>query len=327
MLVTSDNHLKVIPFLSSCKNLIDGLLRAGKSCQYILDLTPEEIISSTEIEASMWIMADRTKTVLKMLNVSFYPSFYTIPQNLKKTHAGVANNFVREVFVADNTIYAATSGGLSISTDGGESWIYKTTVNNLGNNATKAVFVADNIIYVGTDHGLSISKDNGLSWQTKTSANDFTNAPVEDVYILDSIIYTATNGGGLLISKDGGESWYAQRSLINGFSGSDNVYGVFASGSNVYAATYGGLSISVDGGENWTNKTTFNGMGSNFVNGVFASGDTIYAATFNGLSVSLDHGNNWTTYLENYTVHNVTEANGVLYISTNKGLLTHTTGH
>jgi ABC-type phosphate transport system substrate-binding protein len=76
--------------------------------------------------------------------------------------------------------------------------------------------------------------------------------------------------------------------------GSNVVYGVFASGSNVYAATIAGLSISTDGGASFTNKTTSDGLGSNAVYGVFASGSNVYAATDGGLSISIDGGASFT---------------------------------
>ncbi len=69
--------------------------------------------------------------------------------------------------------------------------------------------------------------------------------------------------------------------------GSNVVYGVYASGTTVYAATFGGLSISTDGGATFTNKTTADGLGNNSVRGVYASGTTVYAATNGGLSSSV----------------------------------------
>jgi hypothetical protein len=66
------------------------------------------------------------------------------------------------------------------------------------------------------------------------------------------------------------------------------VYGVYAVGSNVYAATSVGLSISTDGGASFTNKTTVDGLGNDFVRGVYADGSNVYAATNGGLSISAD---------------------------------------
>ena len=70
--------------------------------------------------------------------------------------------------------------------------------------------------------------------------------------------------------------------------GNNGVNGVYADGSNIYAATFNGLSISTDAGANWTNYTTTEGLGNNSVNGVYADGSNIYAATNGGLSVGVD---------------------------------------
>jgi hypothetical protein len=80
--------------------------------------------------------------------------------------------------------------------------------------------------------------------------------------------------------------------------GANNVRGVYAIGSTIYAATDGGLSISSNGGTSFTNYTTTNGLGSNSVNGVYAIGSTIYAATNGGLGISLVTAvRRWTMYL------------------------------
>jgi hypothetical protein len=91
------------------------------------------------------------------------------------------------------------------------------------------------------------------------------------------------------------------KTTTNGL-GNNQVNGVYANGSTIYAATYRGLSISTDGGATFTNKTTANGLGHNTVYGVYASGSTVYAATDNGLAISTDGGATFT---------NKTTANGL----------------
>jgi hypothetical protein len=91
------------------------------------------------------------------------------------------------------------------------------------------------------------------------------------------------------------------KTTTNGL-GNNQVNGVYANGSTIYAATYRGLSISTDGGATFTNKTTANGLGHDTVYGVYASGSTVYAATDNGLAISTDGGATFT---------NKTTANGL----------------
>ncbi|MBP6483095.1 MAG: IPTL-CTERM sorting domain-containing protein [Rhodoferax sp.] len=208
---------------------------------------------------------------------------------------GLGDTIVRGVFepvlVSGSKVYAATDGGLSISDDGGATFTNKTTADGLGSNRVKGVFASVSTVYAATEGGLSISDDGGATFTNKTTADGLGSNRVKGVFASVSTVYAATESdpfdplkvGGLSISNDGGAT-FTNKTTANGL-GSNDVYGVFASGSTVYAATAGGLSISTDGGATFNNKTTANnGLGNNYVNGVFASDSKVYAATFGGLS-------------------------------------------
>ena len=88
---------------------------------------------------------------------------------------------------------------------------------------------------------------------------------------------------------------FSNKTIFDGL-GINQVNGVFASGSTVYAATEGGgLAISTNGGASFSYKTTAEGLGNNDVRGVFASGSTVYAGTFGGLSISTNGGTSFST--------------------------------
>ena len=117
---------------------------------------------------------------------------------------------------------------------------------------------------------------------------------------------------------------FTNKTTTNGLGG-NFVFGVYASGSSIYAATSGGLSISTNGGSSFTNTTTANGLGNNTVNGVYASGSTIYAATNGGLSISTNNGTSWTNYttangLGNNFVNGVYASGSTIYAATDGGL-------
>ena len=76
-------------------------------------------------------------------------------------HQGLGNNHVRGVFANGDTIYAATQGGLSISTDDGATWSTKTTKNGLGSDSVNGVYGSGSTIYAATGGG-------GLSISSKT---------------------------------------------------------------------------------------------------------------------------------------------------------------
>jgi hypothetical protein len=118
---------------------------------------------------------------------------------------------------------------------------------------------------------------------------------------------------------------FVNKTTADGLGGYNNVRGVYASGSSIYAATIDGLSISTNGGTSFTNRTTANGLGSTDMRGVYASGSNIYAATASGLSISTDGGTSFTNYttangLGNNSVYGVYASGSNIYAATNGGL-------
>ena len=126
---------------------------------------------------------------------------------------------------------------------------------------------------------------------------------------------------------------------------SNNVFGVYAIGSTIYAATVndgpddnGALSISTNGGTSWTNYNSANGLGGNDVNDVYAIGSTIYAATVGydsntpgGVSISTNGGGTWTNYttdngLGNNITYGVYASGSTVYAATYGGVSISTDG-
>jgi hypothetical protein len=63
------------------------------------------------------------------------------------------------VYASGSSIYAATSGGLGISTNGGSSFTNYTTANGMGDASVKGVYASGSSIYAATDFGgLSIAQ-------------------------------------------------------------------------------------------------------------------------------------------------------------------------
>jgi hypothetical protein len=72
--------------------------------------------------------------------------------------------------VVGSNVYAATFGGLSISTDGGTTFTNKTTTDGLGDDLVIGVYVDGSNVYAATQGGLSISTDCDLSSSSSTSS-------------------------------------------------------------------------------------------------------------------------------------------------------------
>ena len=65
-------------------------------------------------------------------------------------------DYVLGVYASGSTVYAATLGGLSTSTNGGLNFTNKTTTNGLGNNWVRGVYASGSTVYAATSGGLSI---------------------------------------------------------------------------------------------------------------------------------------------------------------------------
>ncbi len=83
-------------------------------------------------------------------------------------------------------MYAATVGGLGISTDGGASFTNRTTANGLGSNAVLGVYASGSTVYAATIGGLGISTD-GVSFTNKTIAAGLGSNTLRGVYASGSV--------------------------------------------------------------------------------------------------------------------------------------------
>ncbi len=246
----------------------------------------------------------------------------------KTTADGLGSNEVLGVYESGGILYVATRGGLSTSTNGGDSFTNKTTADGLGENNVYGVYESGGVIYAATRGGLSISTNGGATYSNKNTVDGLGHDFARGVYESGGILYAATRGG-LSISTNGGTT-FSNSTTTNGL-GSNNVRGVYESGGVIYVATDNGLTIFTNGGTTFSNKTTTNGLGSNDVSSVYESGGVIYAATTGGLSISTNGGTSFTNKttangLGSNIVNGVYESGGVIYVATNGGLSTSTDG-
>ena len=242
----------------------------------------------------------------------------------RTTADGLGNNRVWGVYVVGSTVYAATDGGLSMSTNGGMSFTNDDTTSGLGSNFVNGLYATDDTVYAATTGGLSISTDDS-TFTNYTTANGLGSNFVWGVYATDDTVYAAT-ALGLSISTD--DSTFINRTTTSGL-GDFRVYGVYAVDDTVYAATNGGLSISTDD-STFINRTTSNGLGANAVTFVYATDDTVYAATTGGLAISTDDSTftNYTTAdgLGDNRVYGVYAVGSTVYAATDGGLSVSTDG-
>lgn len=199
------------------------------------------------------------------------------------------SNSVYGIWANGAIIYAATSGGVGISTDGGVTFSTRTTTQGLGHNMVRSIAVLSGNIYAGTNSGVSVSTNSGTSFTNYAGCG-----AAEGMATNGTRVYIATWGNGLYYTDNGGVTCN-QRSMNQGLR-DVIVSDVYVDGNYVVASTWGGLAISNDGGATFNNRTPANSsIGDWSVYGIQVVGSTIYAATFGGLSISTDGGISFTT--------------------------------
>ncbi len=223
----------------------------------------------------------------------------------------------------DSRIFAGTQGGVYISGDFGNTWIYRPVSHTY---SLYAMAANGNTLFAGISNGLRISTDNGSTW---SAVNALINFPVHDVMVHGGNIFTASQLG-VHISANNGAQWTlvnnglpqlsdtkklagsggdifavadstiyisgnngAQWSLADSGLNSNKVYALTINGSYMFAGTNHGVYVSTNHGGIWSAAN--NGLPDTAVRAIAASGTSIYAATDNGIYYSGDNGGTWTS--------------------------------
>jgi Bacterial Ig-like domain/Chitobiase/beta-hexosaminidase C-terminal domain len=181
---------------------------------------------------------------------------------------------VISVLAQGSKVFAGSSAGLLVSTDGGGTF----ATRNLGVSGAgyvKSVLASGNAVFAATDSGVAVSADKGQTFTMRTTADGVGSNSVRALVLAGSTLYAAT-GGGVSVSTDGGATF---TNYAVGLA-SPSVNAIAVSGSTVYAGTDGGLCVSTDGGHSYTvQATTATGLGSNYVREIVLAGSTLYLAT------------------------------------------------
>src|SRR3712207_3002851 len=162
-------------------------------------------------------------------------------------------------------VYVGTSDdGLFKSSDGGRSWERLSDVSHPRVTAV-AISPADGALYAGTEpSSLFVSRDGGGSWLELEGLKNLPSAPtwsfpprpwtshVRSIALSfedPDLIVAGIELGGVVRSKDGGESWQDQRP--GAYADCHTLVAHTAAPNTVYEAAGDGFAESEDFGESW----------------------------------------------------------------------------
>jgi photosystem II stability/assembly factor-like uncharacterized protein len=146
----------------------------------------------------------------------------------------------------EGNLYAGSStGGVYISIDRGRTWQTAGSVNHFINTLLP---ITDQKMLAGTSEGLFVSRDGGATWERVS--NRFA---VQDVWGVladsDGVLYAATNGSGVYVSMDDGETWSARNVGLNSLAAGS--LALCPEGRVVVGTTAGAFCTS-DRGQTWS---------------------------------------------------------------------------
>jgi photosystem II stability/assembly factor-like uncharacterized protein len=207
-------------------------------------------------------------------------------------------------------IYAATSAGLSMSSNGGGSW--SSVLASSGGCPSVAVDTinASNVYVMLSTGGILKSTDGGTSWSAANTGFPLGFGVCLSIDpVTPTTLYAGTSGTGVYKTTNGATSWSSSSTgtgaaVVSGFESAVAFDPVTT--SNVYVATGAGIFKSTDGGSTWTGMNS--GLSSFNATSVAlapSSPSTLYAVVNNQVFLSTNSGTSWSSASSGIT-NNVT---------------------
>ena len=206
---------------------------------------------------------------------------------------------------SSKTLYAATSRGAYVSTDGGIDWNeipFAGASTGLGCKMMAIDPWSSQNFYIGsTGRGMFRSTDRGETW-TPVIAGEDPSLSFGDVYDIainvqrPDEVYAAFSTVGLMKSGDRGRTWVriTPEYSTTGATITHVLLSSSSDGELLYGTSSGNIFKSIDGGSSWS--PTRQGLEADGVLSLVADLDdpsTVYAGTGTGILRSSDFGTSW----------------------------------
>ncbi len=156
------------------------------------------------------------------------------------------------------TLYAATTEGFWMTSDGGKTWLM-TTQRNLEINSIAVHPDSPDKVFIGTNnYGVMVSNDGGKTFKATNEnfSSRFTYSVTADLENSNRLYAmtqnTATGGGFFFISDDGGTTWLPAKNLDVARVSPFAILQDRVNPNTIYLGTNIGMFRSVNRGLNWT---------------------------------------------------------------------------
>ena len=247
---------------------------------------------------------------------------------------GPQGRYVRSILCTDSLYYAATGGGVLVSSDQGLNWEFRN--DGLTSCDTKCLVTYNDTVFLATDENIFRSTDGGLHWtpdpylhnhyikhllvhngsllastyiqgvyqSTEGTQGEYTSdafpSDVRYPYFMadnDDAMFIATYKRGVYRSFDNGASWEPCNNGLN-----SDVLGIYCHNGKVFATVLGqGVMASSNNGDTWTSANL-----NKQAKGYAHLGDTLYAACIgHGVFASFDNGIIWHDFNTNLASKNL----------------------
>ena len=217
-------------------------------------------------------------------------------ENFTDLSANTPPDLLSHIYGFDNKLYACSLSDFYVSTDDGESWNLKSSLNVTGNGAILRIVQDGDILY-GVSNRKSIFKstDKGDTWQ-EIIINDPNNIALNGFAAEGNNYFAVIIGSGAWISTDAGTTWTVnnpnQSSAINAlYDFNGTIMGMTFNGIFIYNFSSGSWEPSNSGlpddGALYNVKSI-----SQFGNTLFAAGSKIINNQ-SSVYISSDDGTSW----------------------------------
>jgi len=247
--------------------------------------------------------------------------------NAQWQQTGLGSNNIHTIAISGSSIYAGTSNGVYLSSNGGNSW----SAAGLNNSIINTLSINGSNILASTNAGVFSSSNNGTSW-TKLFNGNITAIASDSSNIFIAEYDSLFLSIDIFLSTDNGNNWN-KLNIIDSNHYYQYWFGIINSivinNSNfLIISTDGGIYSIIKTGLNWeisiVSVNNSFGVNLNFTT-LDKNGNKLYAGAIGdgGVFQSFDNGIDWTeiTYdLGNSFVHSVIPEGLNIFAGTNVGV-------